>query len=91
MNMPARRHAPELLFLRSAEPLFLINNEKAEILESHSFARECMRCDNNPDRTVGETLLDYPCLGRLYKAREMHNLDSKSREAPLEGSQMLPG
>ncbi len=80
----------ELLFVRDAEMLLLIDNQQAEILELDAPAEQRMRADHDIDLAVGQRLLGLGQIGRRHEPRRLADLDRKAAEAFAEGLEMLP-
>jgi hypothetical protein len=61
MHLGAQRL--DLLLVRDAEVLLLVDDEQAEVLEPDRLAEQRVRADHDVDRAVGESLLHLLQLG----------------------------
>jgi hypothetical protein len=71
----------QLLLVRDAEMLLLVNDQQAKVLELDRLAEQRMRADHDVDRAVGEPLLHLGKLRVRHHARGLRNPQREAAEA----------
>ena len=79
----------ELLLVRDAEMLLLVDDQQREVPELDALAEQRMGADDDVDRAVGQPLLDLGELGARDQPRGLRDLDREAAEALGEGLGVL--
>ena len=87
MHLGAQRL--ELLLVRDAEMLLLVDDEQAEVLELDRLAEQRVGADHDVDLAVGEPLLDLLQVRRRDQPRGLRDLHRQAAEALGEGLEVL--
>ena len=81
----------ELLLVRHAEALLLVDDDEAEILEAHVAGDQAVGADDDVDRAVGEACDGVADFGRRAEAVEQIDADRVVGHALAEGAPVLLG
>ena len=84
-------HGLEAFFDFDAEPLLLVDDDQAQVVELHVRLHEAMRADDDVHRAGGQPLDDFGLLPRRGEPREGGNREGKLGHPRREGPQMLLG
>ena len=79
----------ELLLVRDAEMLLLVDHQQAEVLELDALAEQRMGADDDVDGAVREPVARFGQLRGRHQARGLRHVDRKAPEALGEGLEVL--
>ena len=89
--MHLRAQRLELLLVRNAEMLLLVDDQQGQVLERDALAEQRVGADHDIDAAVGQAGFDFAQLRVGHQPRRLRDIDRKSTEALGKGLEVLTG